>query len=196
MMQRRDLGREARRGTRKIRAALVSGGLFSVVLVWGPAGWASDPPGDFSVTGEAAESESDGLPSPAPVPEVRLESLLKLPSTWKGGEEKRQGLSAGQWRARFSELAEERLAVEQEVDQARDELDGMVEGGTGGPWQMAAPGSNNTEVTPMSFKHRELIRDGKEQLTNIRRRERSLHIEADIAGVPSTWRVVPTDSAP
>ena len=193
-MQRRDLGREARRGTRKIRAALVSGGLFSVVLVWGPAVWASDPPGDFSVTGEA--SESDGSPSPAPVPEVRLESLLKLPSSWNGGEVKRQGLSAGQWRARFSELAEERLAVEQGVDEARDELDGMVEGGTGGPWQMAAPGSNNTEVTPMSFKHRELIRDGKEQLTNIRRRERSLHIEADIAGVPSTWRVVPTDSAP
>jgi hypothetical protein len=193
-MQRRDLGREASRGTRKIRAALVSGGLFSVVLVWGPAGWASDPPGDFSVTGEA--SESDGSPSPAPVPEVRLESLLKLPSSWSGSEVKRQGLSAGQWRARFSELAEERLAVEQGVEEARDELDGMVEGGTGGPWQMAAPGSNNTEVTPMSFKHRELIRDGKEQLTNIRRRERSLHIEADIAGVPSTWRVVPTDSAP
>jgi hypothetical protein len=193
-MQRRDLGREGRRGTRKIRAALVSGGLFSVVLVWGPAGWASDPPGDFSVTGEA--SESDGSPSPAPVPEVRLESLLKLPSSWSGSEVKRQGLSAGQWRARFSELAEERLAVEQGVEEARDELDGMVEGGTGGPWQMAAPGSNNTEVTPMSFKHRELIRDGKEQLTNIRRRERSLHIEAEIAGVPSTWRVVPTDSAP
>jgi hypothetical protein len=192
-MQRRDLGREARRGTRKIRVALVSGGLFSVVLAWGPAGWASDPTADFSVTGEA--SESDGSPSPAPVPEVRLESLLKLPSSWSGGEVKRQGLSAGQWRARFSELAEERLAVEQGVDEARDELDGMAEGGTGGPWQMAAPGSNNTEVTPMSFKHRELIRDGKEQLTNIRRRERSLHIEADIAGVPSTWRVVPTDPA-
>ena len=85
LMQRRDSGREIRRGTRKIRVSLLSGGLFSVVLVWGAAGWAADPPGDFSVTGEA--SESDGLPSPVPVPEVRLESLLKLPSSWKGGEE-------------------------------------------------------------------------------------------------------------
>jgi hypothetical protein len=64
----------------------------------------------------------------------------------------------------------------------------MAEEGGSGSWQMGAPGSNNTEVSPMSFKHRELIRSGKQRLDELRRRKRALDIEADIAGVPESWR--------
>ena len=153
------------------------------------AGWAADPLPDFSVTGEATQARPEKAPAGDAVPDIGLENLLKLPSSWEGTEEKRQGLSAVQWRARFSGLANEQRAMEKVLADAREELDGMVEQGGGGPWQMGAPGSNNTEVTPMSFKHRELIRSGKERLEALRRRERALNIEADIAGVPESWRV-------
>ncbi|MEO2161688.1 MAG: hypothetical protein ABGY29_04095 [bacterium] len=152
---------------------------------------AVDAPSDFSVTGEALPEKA---PPPDSVPNIGLENLLKLPSSWEGSEQKRQGLSAGQWRARFAGLAKEQQAVEEMLGKARRELDGMAGQGGGGPWQMGAPGSNNTEVTPMSFKHRELIRSGKEQLEALRRRERALSIEADIAGVPEAWRIF--DSPP
>jgi hypothetical protein len=148
------------------------------------------------VTGEASRAPSESVREPEAVPDIGLENLLKLPSSWKGNEEKRQGMTAAQWRARFAELADEREQTERGLEEARRELDGMVgEGGTG-PWQMGAPGSNNTEVTPMSFKHRELIRDGKERLEEIRYKERTLSIEADMAGVPPTWRVTKAGSAP
>jgi hypothetical protein len=160
------------------------------------SGLAADPPSDFSVTGEASQALPEKAPPPDAVPDIGLENLLKLPSSWEGSEQKRQGLSAVQWRARFAGLAREQRAVEEGLREARSELDGMAGQGGSGPWQVGAPGSNNTEVTPMSFKHRELIRSGKEQLEAIRRRQRGLSIEADIAGVPEAWRVFDSPSEP
>lgn len=96
-------------------------------------------------------------------------------------------MTSSQWRARFAQLESERLATEASLAEARGELDGMSAEG-GGPWKMGAPGSNNTEVSPMSFKHREQIRDGKQKLNQIRLRQRDLSIEADIAEVPDAWR--------
>ncbi len=187
-------GKPARRARRRLRSIRLAGLLLATVLgICGGSvsSLAVDAPSDFSVTGEALPEKA---PPPDAVPNIGLENLLKLPSSWEGSEQKRQGLSAGQWRARFAGLAKEQQAVEEMLGKARRELDGMAGQGGGGPWQMGAPGSNNTEVTPMSFKHRELIRSGKEQLEALRRRERALSIEADIAGVPEAWRVF--DSPP
>ena len=97
-------------------------------------------------------------------------------------------MTASQWRARFADLRQEREKAEEAIAQARRELDSMAEESGGGSWNMGAPGSNNTEVGPMSFKHREAIRSGKEHLDELRRRKRALDIEADIAGVPESWR--------
>ena len=41
----------------------------------------------------------------------------------------------------------------------------------------------------MSLKHREAIRAGKEDLDQAERNQRALVIEADLAGVPESWRV-------
>ena len=41
----------------------------------------------------------------------------------------------------------------------------------------------------MSLKQREEIRAGKNQLEEAERAQRSLAIEADLAGVPAGWRV-------
>ncbi len=177
-------------GPRVLTAAL------GLLWIGGGATGAADTPGELSVTGESEEVAPDAGAAPEAVPDVGLDSLLKLPSSWQGKEEKRQGLTAADWRGRFAELNRERESVQRGIDEARRELDSMAGEGGSGPWQMGAPGSNNTEVTPMSFKHRELIRDGKEQLEAIRRKERALNIEADMAGVPAGWRVTKGGSAP
>ena len=156
------------------------------VLFSSPAG--ADPSGDLSVSKGRSSSPAGEEPPPLPPPEVALDTLLKLPSGWSEGNEKRQGLTASQWRARFAALHQEREEAEDAIEKARRELDGMAEEGGSGSWQMGAPGSNNTEVGPMSFKHREQIRSGKEHLDELRRRRRALEIEADIAGVPEAWR--------
>jgi len=157
----------------------------SSVLFFSPAG--ADPSGELSVSKGRSSSPAGGE-SPPPPPEVALDTLLKLPSGWSEADEKRQGLTASQWRARFAALHQEGEETEDAIAKARRELDGMAEEGGSGSWQMGAPGSNNTEIVPMSFKHREQIRAGKEHLDELRRRRRALEIEADIAGVPEAWR--------
>ncbi|MDG2335430.1 MAG: hypothetical protein P8Q97_14515 [Myxococcota bacterium] len=161
---------------------------FVGLCLWGPVpARSADTVQDFSITGETVEEPSRGEAPAEAVPGLGLDSLLKLPSSWSGEEERRQGMTSSQWRARFAELANEREETEASLAEARGELDGMSSDG-GGQWKMGAPGSNNTEVSPMSFKHREQIRDGKEKLQQLRLRQRDLSIEADIAGVPESWR--------
>lgn len=150
--------------------------------------WGAETPGDLGITGAASGEDARDTEAPEAVPDIELESLLRLPSGWQGKEDRRQGLTAGQWRDRFAELVREREETEQGMEEARRELDAMAGEGGAGTWQMGAPGSNNTEVMPMSYKHREMIRDAKEQLEEIRRKERALGIEADMAGVPGGWR--------
>ena len=53
---------------------------------------------------------------------------------------------------------------------------------------MAPPGSNTTENSPVSFKLREEIRSGKEQVEEAERKHRELEVEADLADVPQSWR--------
>lgn len=160
--------------------------IVSLALFPSPGG--ADLSGELSVSEGSSSSPEGDDPPPLPPPDVGLDALLKLPSSWSGAEQKRQGLTASQWRARFAALDQEHQETEDAISKARRELDGMAEEGGSGSWQMGAPGSNNTEVSPMSFKHRELIRSGKERLDEIRRRKRGLDIEADIAGVPESWR--------
>ena len=53
-----------------------------------------------------------------------------------------------------------------------------------------APGSSaSTDVQPMSIQQREEVRAGKEALLQAERAYRALIIEADLAGVPASWRV-------
>lgn len=189
MKARRRHGAHRRRSFGQPPAALrLAWILFLAVLAGVSVAWGTETPDGLGITGAASAEDSGDAEAPEAVPDIELESLLKLPSGWQGKEQRRQGLTSGQWRGRFAELMREREETERGMAQARRELDAMAgEGGTG-TWQMGAPGSNNTEVTPMSYKHRELIRAAKEQLEEIRRKERALGIEADIAGVPRGWR--------
>ena len=122
--------------------------------------------------------------------DIGLDQLLKLPSDGAFATKPRQGANAQTWRRRFAEAARAVDEAQLRIKVARDALDEMSASGSASQWQMAPPGqSASTDVAPMSLKQREEIRAGKEQLAQAERAQRALVIEADLAGVPQSWRV-------
>lgn len=122
--------------------------------------------------------------------DIGLDQLLQLPTDGVYGGDVRQAANARTWRRRFAEAAIAVTQAQSRIEEARSSLDEMSAGGGASQWQMAPPGSNaSAEVAPMSLKHREAIRAGKEELDEAERNQRALVIEADLAGVPESWRV-------
>lgn len=119
--------------------------------------------------------------------EVELDRLLRLPSSMDFQRERRKGVDSAEWRSRFRESRAELAAAEHDLEQARIQLDQVAATGSG-QWQVAPPGANQTDTSPMSFKLREEIRRNRERVEEARRKQRALEIEADLAGVPEAWR--------
>ncbi len=156
-------------------------------------GSAADPrlepvPGPETAEPSAAPPEA---PAPTPGPgnpeDVGLDRLLQLPSSMSFDAERRQGATADEWRARFRASRAGIATAKENLEKAKKELDELAGSGSGN-WQMAPPGSKNTENSPMSFKLREELRRGREELNESERRLRALIVEADLAGVPEEWR--------
>jgi len=152
----------------------------------GPVG-AEGAEGDLGVTGKT-EASKDQQAAPGVGNEVELDQLLQLPSTMDFGNEKRNGASANDWRSRFRASFKEIAAAQEAIEQTKRALDAQASTGGGSQWQMAPPGANNTEVTPMNFKLREDLRKGRERLEEAETKHRALVIQADLAGVPEDWR--------
>lgn len=130
----------------------------------------------------------EASPGDVGVSEVGLDRLLVLPDTWSAEPTTRQGNTSAIWRQRFAESDQAIAAAQAKIDEARQALD-TLSGGGQSQWQMAPPGASaNTEVAPLSIKHREQIRAGKLELEQAERDLRGLKIEADLAGVPQSWR--------
>ena len=179
---RREAGRAGRWAAALVAGALVGLGPFTAV--------AEEP--DLMVTpgGEAERPPSEEPPEPPEAGDpVALDQLLQLPSTMSFDQEKRNGASRETWRARFRDSHREIQVAKAKLEASYAALDELAGSGGGGQWQMAPPGANNTEVTPMSFKLREEIREGKERVAEAERKHRELEIQADLAGVPAAWRV-------
>jgi hypothetical protein len=142
---------------------------------------------DLTVTGRAAESPPDDASSGLPPEDVALDRLLQLPTTMRFDSESRQGASEAEWRTRFRESLAEIRTADDSLQRSRNELE-AASGGGGGSWQMAPPGSSSTENSPVSFKLREDIRRGKDQVDETQRKHRELEVQADLADVPLSWR--------
>ena len=91
--------------------------------------------------------------------------------------------------ARFRECSAEIRAAQAKIEKTMEELDGMSGQAGSGQWQMAPPGaSSNTDVTPLSFRLREQLREQRVELEAVESKYRDLEIQADLAGVPDSWR--------
>ncbi len=133
--------------------------------------------------------EAGAEPPVLPGMDIGLDQLLQLPEAGSYGAGTRHGSTPQTWRRRFADSKQAQVDAQLRIDRAREAMDEMSLGGST-QWQMAPPGSSaSTDVQPMSIQQREEVRAGKEALLQAERAYRALIIEADLAGVPASWRV-------
>ena len=166
-----------------------NGGFVLLVLLWPCFAWAQTGEAQFEV-GDSPAYPGEAVEEVPFQGDIGLDRLLQLPTDGVYGGDVRQAANARTWRRRFADAAMAVTQAQARIEEARSTLDEMSAGGGASQWQMAPPGSNaSAEVAPMSLKHREAIRAGKEDLDQAERNQRALVIEADLAGVPESWRV-------
>jgi hypothetical protein len=184
-------------GRGAVRSSLL---VCALIGSWAPVGFAESGLQAHEAQQQSFESAPapEAKPTPSPEqaadpkglgePDIELDLLLKLPSNLEFERERRRGATADDWRSRFKLSRADIETAKRELREARTKLDSLAEGGSGTQWQMAPPGSNQTEASPMSFKLREDIRRGKDNVLDAERKQRALIIEADLASVPESWR--------
>jgi len=130
-----------------------------------------------------APEATDAAPRP-----VALDALLQLPKDAPTIEaETYNGVSRKEWEARFSTARSDVEAARADLAQSQAELEEMAS--ETAAWQMAAPGASaNAENSPVSFKLRQEIRKGREDLARAEGVLEELRIEANLAGVPEEWQ--------
>ena len=143
---------------------------------------------------DAAEAEAEARPETEapPATDVELDALLKLPNPLDFREERKGGAGQSDWRRRFREGQDRIATAKRKLAQVDSQLDEAAESG-GSQWQMAPPGQQSSgEVGPLSFKLREDLRRARAEVEEAERAYRALEVEADLAGVPASWRTPET----
>ena len=124
---------------------------------------------------------------------------MKLPDTYRVEAAGHKRGTEEQWRARFERAASEIGEAETNLRRLQERMASMADETSA--YQMTAPGlgggggggggSADNENSPMSFPLREQIRQAKDALTLAKRNQRDLVVQANLAGIPETWRAIP-----
>jgi hypothetical protein len=156
----------------------------------------------------AREASTDALrvPRSSPGPEDKrggasgepdLGSLLELPSGFGAIESEPTVAGSGEaeWRRRFRTGRERLNEARTTLATTKRELDALADEG-GSQWNVApaiggalggGAGAQGRD-TPLSFKLRQQLKRDREAVEQAEKELRRLQIEADLAGVPSSWR--------
>jgi hypothetical protein len=162
-----------------------------LIAVLAAAGGALAAPGEE----DSARGEEISPPSSSPVPEaappppdVDLDRLLRLPTSYTSQAQRHRGATASDWRARFAEADGGLEASRSRLSDAQKKMEHTA--ADSAQWQMGAPGLGNpdAEHATVSYKLRAEIRTLRDELTQAEKRRKDLTIEADLAGVPDSWR--------
>lgn len=140
-----------------------------------------------AVAGEEPDEPDDPA---AATRSVELDKLLELPDSLDYGVERRGGLTRSEWQARFQGARSAIEEAETKLARAQEELEGLASETS--QWQLAPPGAGaaNPEA-PLSYRLRQDIRRYKARRERATRHLRDLQIEANLAGVPDSWREPP-----
>ena len=96
---------------------------------------------------------------------------------------------------RAEQVRESHRAALKERDETRDELQEVASGESS--WKMSAPGLGNASVSsdaPLDYKLSQTLKRQRAELERAHRRLQDLEVEANLAGVPETWRRPPAAS--
>ncbi len=139
--------------------------------------------GLLAAAGAEEPAEAPVVPRP-----VELDRLLKLPAPTQVSRERIGNASQNEWRSRFTSARLEHAAAQTALDAAQLK---MGEAATETEsWQIAPPGAAVTGASdaPVNYPLRQEIRRQREELARSERSLQELTIEADLAGVPGSWR--------
>lgn len=171
------------RRSRVLRGRALAPALVALALAL-PAGaqeGAEDPPAP-------APPPADSGADPAP---VALDRLLRLPDSVEYDMEERGGATADEWRARFERARSAVVAAREQVEDAQRRLE--EEATSESAWKVAPPGLGGVpggggSEAPANYKLSMELRRAKDDHAAARRALRDLTIEANLAGVPESWR--------
>jgi len=130
-----------------------------------------------------------------------LDALLKLPTgyrTQRPSAPSVAGASEAEWRRRFLETRESLSEARQNLAETKHELDTAAASSGGSQWSIAPPsggggGGADASASPLSFKLRQRLRANRSDLEIAERNIRELKIQANLAGVPKSWRGSPSE---
>ncbi len=129
-----------------------------------------------------------------------LDALLKLPTgyrTQRPSAPSVAGASESEWRRRFLETRESLSEARQNLAATKHELDTAASSSGGSQWSIAPPsggggGGADASTSPLSFKLRQRLKANRADLEIANRNLRELKIQANLAGVPKSWRGSPS----
>jgi len=119
-------------------------------------------------------------------PPVRLDKLLKLPTTVEYDMEKRGGATRTEWKSRFKEAAADLAAAKKDLDVAVGKLEKAAEGADS--WRFVPPGGDVTAENQENIRLRQDVTRKREDLARAEKRLRDLEVEGNLAAVPDDWR--------
>ena len=129
--------------------------------------------------------------------EPDLGSLLELPSGFGAVESEPTVAGSGEaeWRRRFRTSRASVNEARRQLAATKGELDSLAGEGGGSQWNVAPAiggalggGGAQGRDTPLSFKLRQQLKRDREAVDQAEKDLRRLQIEADLAGVPRSWR--------
>jgi hypothetical protein len=153
----------------------------------------------LSVALAAAAPGASGQAPEAPVAEVPLENLLKLPEsvvTTPSSEPRRGGKTRAEWLARFEQALADLAKARQSLEDSRKEL---AEVAPDQAWSMTAPGlpaQASPSETSIDFRLRQQMRKQRDEVERAEHQLDELSVEANLAGVPEEWRPGSTEPEP
>jgi hypothetical protein len=136
-------------------------------------------------------------PAPAPAadedpasPPVSLDRLLKLPDSVDYDLETRGGSTSEEWRSRFRAARRDVQVAREELVQMTQELDETSSSSSA--WKVSPPGLGGLQApdpdTPGNYQASMGLKRAKAELARAGAALRDLEIEANLAGVPDSWR--------
>lgn len=162
---------------------------FAVGLIGCPEAAPANEPWQESAADPSSSEGSPAVPSKGqPAGSVRIDQLLKLPTSYRANDVHKGGATRIEWRARFEEARADLSEKEKNLARVRAELEKTA--GDATSWKMAPPGADlSGENNPVSFRLTQELRRSREEVEHAEKRLTDLDIEASLAGVPDDWRL-------
>ena len=140
---------------------------------------ANEPWGDGS---SPKRTPSTGPVEAQPPRTVRIDQLLKLPTSYRTDDVRKGDLTKLEWRARFDEARSNLEESEKTLARVRSEIKQVA--GNASQWNVAPPGAEvNNADNPTSFRLTQELRRGREDVIEAEKRLTALDIEANLASV-------------